>query len=113
MYYFKFTSVKQIFQQSQIEIATSKTIFTHQIYQVCEENLETYFNVFAQGASAVDAEPSDLGPQVDYHSLLGQKAGRNTVAFTAESHASKLGLLLPSLHRFISKNIQSMDPEQR
>ena len=75
--------------------------------------METYFDIFAQGASAVNAEPSDLGPQVDYHSLLGQKAGRNTVAFTAESHASKLSLLLPSLHRFISKNIQSINPKQK
>ena len=78
---------------------------------MCPDHIESYFDIFVQGAAAVDAQPADLGPQVDFHTLLGQRAARSAVVFTSESHASKLNHLLPSLHKFISKNIQSFEPQ--
>lgn len=78
---------------------------------MCPDHLESYFNIFAHGAAAVQAEPADLGPQVDFHTLLGQRSGRGASTFTSESHISKLNHLLPSLHKFISKSIQSFESQ--
>lgn len=35
LYYFKHAALKQIYQSSQIDISTQRTIFTHNIYQLC------------------------------------------------------------------------------
>ena len=50
---------------------------------------------------------------MDYETLLGLRAGHKTVVFTQDSHIRKLKQLLPSLHKFISKNISSFDLQSR
>jgi len=50
---------------------------------------------------------------MDYETLLGLKVGHKTIVFTQDSHILKLKQLLPSLHKFISKNISSFDLQTR
>lgn len=50
---------------------------------------------------------------MDYETLLGLRAGHKTTVFTQDSHIKKLMQLLPSLHKFISKNIPSFDLQTR
>jgi hypothetical protein len=50
---------------------------------------------------------------MDYETVLGLRAGHKTTVFTQDSHIKKLQHLLPSLHKFISKNISSFDLQTR
>ena len=71
LFYFKYSSVSQIYQTSQIDIATSKTIFTHHIYQKHHAQIFKYFGLFIEEPSLIPAKPLDLGDGVDFGSVIG------------------------------------------
>ena len=43
LYYFKYLPIKQVFQTSKMEIATSKNVFTSHVYKKCPKRLDTFF----------------------------------------------------------------------
>jgi len=64
-------------------LATSQTIFTRQVFAVCAQQMESYFQVFLQDPTSVKAEPANLKAELGYSEILGHKrADRTTIEFT-------------------------------
>ena len=96
--YFKTPQVQQIFQSSQLDIRTSKTIFSSHIYQVCPNSVSEYFKIFLQNPSEITVEPFDLAE--GYAVILNTKSSSHTsIEFTKESHVQKALYLLPSFYQ--------------
>jgi hypothetical protein len=98
LYYFKHQSLMQIFQNSQIDLVHSKSVFTHCVYKCCSGHLRTYFRLFLLGPKSIEANPTGLGAETTFGSILGLKtSNQSSIEFTEESHAFKFKLLCPSL----------------
>ena len=90
---------------------TSKTIFTHHIYQKHPRQIFKYFRLLVQDPSTITAEPLDLGDGIDFASVLGLKtSSQYSIEFNRESHISKVNCLLPSLNRFLQKQLEIPEP---
>ena len=98
LFYFKTPYVLQIFQSSQLDIRTSKSIFASHIYQVCPDSVSEYFKIFLSNPSEISVEPFDL--QESYSFILSIKSSSSTsIEFTKESHMQKALYLLPSFYQ--------------
>lgn len=60
-----------MFQTSKMEIATSKNIFTHHIYQKCPKSLHTFYKIFLEDPASISVHPKHI--DLDYGSILGLK----------------------------------------
>lgn len=109
LFYFKTPQVKQIFQSSQLDIRTSKSIFASHIYQVCPNSVSEYFKIFLSNPNEISVEPFDLTE--GYSSILSLKTSSSTsIEFTKESHVQKALYLLPSFYQnCISKTYRIED----
>ena len=115
LFYFKNAALIQIYQSSQIDISTQRTIFTHNVYQLCASApapLKAYFGLFLTNPSEIASVPTGLrglGADIDYSKILGLKANGNTTEFTADSHSAKLKVLIDSFDKHVQKILLSAD----
>ena len=91
-----------MYQSSQMDLQTSKTIFTSHVYKLGGKSVHTFFALMVGERTQIQASPLNLDLNLDYGQIVGLKANRqNSIEFTQESHCYKIQTLLPSLYKHL------------
>lgn len=95
LFYFKHHQVISLFQKSGLDLAHSKTLFNHHIYQLSQHDtlpiISAYFSLFLCSHAEVSSIVYNTEEDIDWNKLLGLKlSSKNQVEFSKDSHKEKL-----------------------
>ena len=107
LYYYRNSNVLQIFQKSQSDLQTSKSIFTTGLYQIsntgdCSVELN-FFDLLLQKPNKIQSKCD-----IDLGKILNLKQASTVIIFSEESHSNKAKLLIKPLAKFTLKTIDGL-----